>query len=366
MRRLNVNRLALAVAVLLIGITTFYPAIAQNESGVRPINRDAFEKLGFWYNSKTARFHTQYPIIRSLPPLNSGMPWDILVAYVYMDSLARFDKTRLAENTLNRWRIERRVTDTLLSTAKYLYKLVDYNPYLFTQYIDEISLKYRGRYWASLRSIASGVSITLFDALPDTSRKVAMLALLETSYVLRVKILAIDSMPTGNRRSPNQQYYRATAAVVDTLKGQVFQPCWNDYGTKDTRLHRPASASADGCIQFVYLDHLYSNPRFSPDGAPKLYSARDHEFATGPDSAFAMRAGQEAVVFISHAYGLVDSSYDYYQLRLEPRASFGALPIINGKVRDVNRIWSQELLLNYADWRNRFFELRGKLLSGTY
>ena len=66
-------------------------AHGQNETGKRPINRSRFESMGYWYTPSNAMYQVRYPIIRSLPPLNSGMPWDILAAYVYMDSLARFD-----------------------------------------------------------------------------------------------------------------------------------------------------------------------------------------------------------------------------------------------------------------------------------
>lgn len=79
-----------------------------------------------------------------------------------------------------------------------------------------------------------------------------------------------------------------------------------------------------------------------------------------------MRVGQEAVVFLTYDDWLIDATHDYFALKIEPIASVGALPIIDGRVRDVNRIWSNDLLMEYDAWRRRFFQIRDKILSGTY
>ena len=54
---------------------------------------------------------------------------------------------------------------------------------------------------------------------------------------------------------------------------------------------------------------------------------------------------------------------DYYYLHLEPWASNNALPIIDGKVRDLNHVWSDQDLLPYRDWRSRFLSIRSTILS---
>ena len=45
-----------------------------------------------------------------------------------------------------------------------------------------------------------------------------------------------------------------------------------------------------------------------------------------------MHAGQEAVVFLSQTPALVDSSNDYFNVRLQSLTSYNALPIIDGNV----------------------------------
>ncbi len=352
-----------AVVLLLLGHGRL---TAQNESGRRNINKEAFQRMRYWYESYL--YETQYPIIRSLPPLSITMPWDIMASYIYMDSLARFDSLNLTEKTLNNWRYERTVNDTLRGMAKYIYKMSDYDPNIFTQYIDEVGLNRGTRYTASLRTVIAQVGNTIFDALPSTEHRAGLLALLESSNILRIKVRSIDSMPTHSSSRSAKYLYQVTADVLDTLKGQVFVSCpqvQQSFQQKTNSTARPL-ANSPVCIQFVYINGLYFNPRNIPSGAPELYTARDPEFAFGRDSLFTMKVGQEAVIFVRHNGGLVDSTHDYYHIRLEERASFGALPIINGQVRDINHIWSSELMLSYEEWKTQFMMLRNRLLSGAY
>ena len=214
--------------------------------------------------------------------------------------------------------------------------------------------------------MASQVGSTLYDGLPESERRAGMLALLEAGYILRIRADAIDSMLSGSSEPTAKYIYRITAAVLDTLKGHVFVSCPRFVATKDITTTERSIAASESCMQFIYVKGLYSDPNQLPSGAPHLYTARDPEFATGPDSLFSMKVGQEAVIFLRHSGWRVDSTYDYYHVRLEERASFGALPIIGGQVRDVNHIWSDQTLLGYEEWKRNFMMLRERLLAGTY
>ncbi len=76
---------SLALLVLSVNILS-----AQNQTGKRPINKPRFQEFGYWYDSSTVVYQIQYPIIKTIPPLNTAMPWDILLAYIYTDSIAQF------------------------------------------------------------------------------------------------------------------------------------------------------------------------------------------------------------------------------------------------------------------------------------
>jgi hypothetical protein len=372
MRTQRMFILAGLVALVMVAIVS--TARGQNESGFRSLTKEAWQKMGYWYDSSTARYHIGYPIIRSLPPLSSNMPLDILLAYIHMDSLARFDFNNTAEERLNQLRQEynftdppHRFSDTLKQAAAFLYRLVDYNPILFNQYIDEVTLKYRSRYRANLPLIATRTSIVLYEGLTDADRRVANVALLEADYILRVRVQSVDSMEAPT--DPGIYYYRATADVLDILKGRVLPPsCSQSFNVRDGEKGRDSRSvlSASSCIQFMYFAHLFSDPRHGPSGGPRLFYARDPEFARGPDSLFALKPGQEAVIFLKHNDILRDSTHDWYHLKLERRASMGVLPVINGQVRDINRIWSDDVMLDYTEWRRRLMALRDRLLNGTY
>ncbi len=84
------------------------------------------------------------------------------------------------------------------------------------------------------------------------------------------------------------------------------------------------------------------------------------------NGGFQMQVGQEALVFLTHSGQRYDSTNDYFDLNVDPRASYGALPIINGQVRDVNHIWSNQTMISYDDWKARVYELRNKILTGKY
>ncbi len=349
----------------------FSAAQAQNETGSRAMDKSTLQQWHYWYDSSTVRYHVGYPVLRSLPPLNTMMPWDIMAAYIYMDSLARFDFDRTADRRLDQLREEYNFTDpphtfsdTLKQAASYLYRLVDYNPVIFNQYLEEVGLKYGSRYRADLRIIAAKVGVVVYEGLTDASRRVGMLALLEADYILRVRVRSVDSMPVPT--TEGMYCYRVTADVLDTLKGRVFPSCNESAFNVGNEADSRTGLSVPSCMQFVYVDHLFSDPNHGPSGGPNLYYARDPEFARGDDSLFAMRSGQEAIVFIAHHDWLMDSTHDYYHLRLERRASMGVLPIMDGQVRDINRVWSDDVMLDYGEWRRRLMVLRDRLLSGIY
>ncbi len=345
-------------------------AQAQNESGRRPINKQRWQETKVWYDSSTATFEVRYPIIRSLPPVNSGMPWDILGTYIYMDSLARFDAYNQTAKALDRWMGEGTMNDTLRWMITYLYKVTDYNPIIFRQYADETELKMGNRYVASLNRLASGIKQGYRLAAPNKEDMRAIYAMLYSDYVLRVRVNRVDSMPLKNPGLFDTHIFRVTAEVVDTLKGHVFTTCnqQSTYKALDEGEEGPF-VSTEGwnpCITFNYEHHNYPDPYGTPRG-PFLYFARDQEFTMPADSGFTMKPGQEAIVFLSHHDALKDSTRDYYNLAVEVQG-WNALPVLDGQVRDLNRAWvsTSQTMISYEEWKARFMALRDKILNGTY
>ena len=155
--------------------------------------------------------------------------------------------------------------------------------------------------------------------------------------------------------------FRAIAVVLDTIKGRVFQNACNSVA-----LRSGAKGTVDtSCIAFQYthINYFDMGNMMVPGGDFNWQT--DSSFANY-ENEFEMHIGQEAIVFLGYGNHEHDSTYDYYDLDLEPSASFNALPIINGKVRDVNHIWSDNTLLDYDQWKKYFQAFREKLLNGTF
>ncbi len=321
---------------------------AQNETGRRVISRTAFAP--YWYDSTRDRYHLRVPIIRTLPPLSSDMPAEVLRAYIHLDSLARFNTDGGLVQFSKAW-VEKPAL--LKKTLSSYYSVMDYDPLRYQQYDYETALKS----WL-FRSELGGTTRFLPDALAEAAsvagEGAALKTILMPDYVLRITVLAVDSIPTGAPFG-SPYIFNVTAQVQDTLKGQKFVTCQEQRGGGSSQT---AAMSASSCLYFQY------NPRTYADyDIPNRKS--DSAFINA-GRKFAMRPGQEAVVFLHFSEQKFDSTHDAFELFLGPPGSGATFPVIDGQVRDVNHIWSPETLMPYAAWKRRFLELRDKILNGTY
>lgn len=349
-------RLALTFCFLIAIIGTPY-ASAQNESGVRFLSGFKSDR----YDSTRQPYHQRFPIIRTLPPLNGGMPAEVLASYVYLDSLAIFntDENMVQSTTARAAWLEQ--PESLRKMIRSYYTATDYDPVTFEQYEMETALK-RGRAYKTPLSLMTGYLPDLLAGIASAPQdRAALKSVLKPGYVLRVRVLSIDSTPLNNPTpgTLGTHMFSATAEILDTLKGREI-PFYTPYSRASEEMPSPGIP----CIRFQYYSGYYGN--FSPgrDVVPKEDSVFQRKNAQGFNE-FAMRPGQEAIVFLSLDYWRLDTMYDYYQLAME-REAFYALPIIDEQVRDVNRVWSDNLLMSYTDWRRRFVEIREKILSGTF
>lgn len=348
-----------ATALLMVAIIPAL-ACAQNESGRRAISKQGFQQFGHWYDSTTAMYQIPFPILRSLPPFNSGMPLDVLLSYIIADSIARFDHGHQTEQVIRGWRT---MNDTLRNALRYLYIMTDYNPIILTQYLGEVGSS------GCVSLVVPQLRHALRRCAPNTSEAKALYGAIYAGYALRIRVLAVDSMTLKPEPGPaTHTMYRAMVEVLDTLKGRVFPSCEQAMRSNN---HDALSMSTAPCTSIMFTNATYWDPREQIDAfvpwpaESRLYFARDPAFCTA-DSSFIMHPGQEAVVFLNYYGQRLDSMYDYFNLQIEPQCSFGALPIIDGKIRDVNHIWSDDLWMEYADWRQRFFAIRDKILVGNY
>lgn len=336
------------------------PMLAQNESGYRTFkDPQSFKDWGLWYDSTISMYQTRYPIIRTIPPLSPSMPLDVLFSYVAMDSLSRFGDEKAIKSLIRSWKT---MNDTLRYAAKWLYRVMDYNPIIFQQYQDEVTFHRFEPFKANLREVCNRVVNKYAPLVPKTERNAAY-SLLSADYILRIRVVAVDSMQ--HKRQRDMLRYRVTAQVLDTLKGRYFQTC-----TGGDNPAPVAQAAAPPCMYFQYTSYNYITPglvNIAGGHEPYVahYETNDAAFLRGFEK-FGMSAGQEAIVFITLGNQRMDNKADYYDVDISPSCSNNALPIIDGKVRDVNFVWSENLWLPYSDWKARFNELKNKILNTQY
>lgn len=347
-----------------------YSVYAQNETGMRSLNDTSFKTAGFWYDSTNSMFQNQYPIIRSIPPLSTDMPFDIMFSYIYLDSLLRFSTNFQQDSLIRTWNSQ---NDTLKNTIKYLYKIVDYNPIIFNQYMGEVALHNStisgGRYQSTLYNLRNNVTYK-FKSLVNSMKMNSLSTLLLSDYILKIHVIAIDSILDKRRltdiESQDSKRYIVYATVLDTIKGKKFINLNSGINptTIPQSLQMILPSVTEPIISFQYQKLNYYQHTYSPND-PQSNIQNDIAFSDN-NGGFNMTIGQDAVVFLRHTNQLFDFQYDYFDLDLEPLCSNNALPIYEGNVRDINLIWSQVTLQNYQQWKNEINNLIQQIMNGSY
>lgn len=263
------------------------------------------------------------------PPLNSSMPFDVLIGYIIGDSIAR------NLNIAQRDSLFRNLTysDTLKYALKYLYKMVDYDPISFFQ-------------WGSYRPIptmypsAPGV---LHHALLERTRKIypdkQRTAMLSTADVIaHIKVNSTQhKIDTTAVHAKNA--VAVTATVIEPIKGQRIPNCWVDSRAKGEKERSLASVliSTEGdkpavpgaCLQFEYRLEW---PRLNKS---MLRTNLDSTLVDANGKQW-VQPDMEYIVFLRFAGLGRTANYNYAVLI--PVAWFGTTcsiyPIIDGKVYD--------------------------------
>lgn len=338
---------------LIISFVTVNISYSQNESGHRTGDFKYWKQIRMWYDSTTKLFQTRFPILRTIPPVSTDMPLDILLSYVYLDSILRFksneDIEYYIENT-------RSMNDTLRYALKYLYKMNDYDPVRFNQYrienlinqrLDSTTLKYKSHIRDQKFYLCEK-----FRKLSKENKKLALYSIFLADYILKVKILEIDSA----QKYPNDSFYwrfNTKVQILDTLKGRKFPPL---QFISTNELKNNINHQHNFHFQFTSEDY---NDLNKVDVF--LYKNIDTNFIY--KNGFRMRVGQEAIIFLSFINPLIDLEYDYYDIDTEPRYSFNALRIENNIVYDVNKVWSFSIAIPYEEWKQLYLNYINKILN---
>ncbi len=309
---------------------------------------------GVWYSPNFDQFEVQYPKLNAVPPLSTGMDYETLLSYIYLDSLMRnTNRDMLYMNYLTRWTNTKTKNDTIVQAVKYLYKLVDYDPVRFAQYLVNLGEPYT----INLRAVRGWVSELFYNivGMYGTNSQ-SMDHLINSDYILKVHVNSIDSLPQRTYPPnkgiyPNKYTHRVNATVIDTLKGKVYKNRI-EQGMNAIEEHQEKIQSDVSEIYFTYGTGPYDNNVTPFKIDPTLKNSRGN---------LQLRAGQDLIVILEHDSYLWDNNYDYFDLSL-----LCVYPIIEGQVKDGTNVWSNSASLSYEDWKAYFFLIREMLLNGDY
>lgn len=258
-----------------------------------------------------------FPVTRftTFPPLNSGMPLDVLVGYIVYDSLTRAVSYAQIEEA-----VQRQMTygDTLQYAMKYWYEMADYNPLVFHQFQNNAPLR---------KIIPYLVTEELLPAIRRISASPLLDAMLcEAGIIAHVRatdrIVRTDSA-AGWAKTANI----ITATIIDPIKGRQVPSCIS--------LYAPAAAVPGGeeivpvragiCLQFDYRSE---------------WSLTGNEFGREIGQADRqpwIREREEYIVFLRPDLVCRSELQDYFMLRPISRGSMSMMyPVIDGKVLDPN------------------------------
>ncbi len=214
-------------------------------------------------------------IITNNPPLSMYMPFDILIAYIALDSVSRHVEYNDFEKFLNN---QTSINDTLRYIMKYLYKVVDYNPLLFYQSTNKQD-----------NQISHPLSIVLdiYDKIEKiTDKPLLDRYLLESSYIFHIRatdtIQIIDTSAVWART-----VHFVSANVIDTIKGKVFPNCYIQENVIEGSDKKKLMLSDNpACIKFEYALEWerkghgditgLSEPLYDNDGNPWIKPEQEY------------------------------------------------------------------------------------------
>lgn len=282
--------------------------------------------------------HTTY-VNFSLPKflygiqLNSGMPLDVMIGYIVLDSL----KKGIPYSELLELGKKVSYNDTLKTILKYLYILKDYDPLLFEQNLYALRSDYSPL-------VPHDLVMALFSTLNIKPPKPASDELLAFSSVI-ARVRVVDTVRIRNDHATlAKTTITVRCDVLDLIKGQRLPVCTGS----ESWTALPVSSAPVPCLEFTYaLEHRldYRNEHSSAPGYEKSLDAQGNPW---------IKAGKEYFVFLSPVGICSTDSLRYLTMRpLNVGGVSGMYPIDdNGMVFEPFDDFGFGQGLSVAEFRN--------------
>jgi hypothetical protein len=349
------NVVVLKFLSLLILILSNSEVLSQTRVRTKPYLRDV---------PPVNKFYIELPLQQKIPPIEEDMPYNVKLSYEVMDSFSRLEfQEWKTENWLKKVNTN---NDTIQTIWKFANEMMDYDPlrlhqYLVDQYQESVIYKNRSTF---------NFNIFLKKIYEiKTPNNLKLYAALNSCFILKVKVISVDSLETNRLRYNNDtsklKSFQISCIVLDTIKGKVIP-------MKKTKLRnienetKASDSTISPIFNFFYASNSY--PKYEKrniefDRKPTLHDSLIYDFS---QNILRIKPKQELIVFLDSRYLYSGKSLDYFQLTIDHRYSKGILPIVDGMVSDVNKIWSDNTWIPYETWKEKYNEVVDIIMNKKY
>ena len=159
--------------------------------------------------------------VTTFPPLNSGMPYDVMIGYIDMDSVCRTATANQIDSVYS----VATYSDTSRYALKYLYEVDDYNPLLY--YSWKYTYAGKNHYNNDAPNYLNDVFLSYVShSFPDSGRASTLAT---ADMILHILVIDTESHTDTNSLLARQSI-RVDYVVLDTIKGQVLPlHHWNGF-----------------------------------------------------------------------------------------------------------------------------------------
>lgn len=261
--------------------------------------------------------------VSSFPPLNSGMPLDVLNGYIIFDSICRTASNNAVDSLYD----IATYSDTSRKMLKYLYGMVDYNPMLF--YSWEQTFAGSHHYKTGPVYLYDLFLNHVWKTYPDTGRSAVLGG---SDLILHIRVIdtatRIDTNAVLARQSIVVRYQ-----VIDTIKGKVL-PLTTWAGTIGSQKNKRGISSISNVGSFEYSPDWFRLPGYGDD-----LPGNGH--LVWFDGSPWIKTGKEYIVFLSMQQLWDGNANSYFTIwPLRGGSTMGSMyPVNAGIVDDRSNDW---------------------------
>ncbi len=286
----------------------------------------------------------EFDYLKQYPPYSMEMPYDVLLAYVALDSISYYSNDYAAKLFLER----QTFNDTLKTIMKYFYKMVDFDPVRYQE-----SRIYNDPH---IQSVSIGMSLK--DYIETTVKKLSPYSkidypLMRSNYILHVKVKGIIDESDSSRPFPISSFYQIKCQILDTIKGKRIP-----------LMHFPANQG--GIINNSKSNNKSIQQSILPDSAFVFdYTPGWSGGLWDDDGTPIIKIDGEYIVFLDGFVICYNKEKSYFEFRpaWPEYKSFLFFPIKNGNINDNSDSFGFGKNISVIEWKNKLRQRINEILN---